>query len=93
MDAETAQRAAAWIRSRTSERPWLAVVSIINPHDILHPNTYTDITTRDVELPDNFSDTALSSDCPEIKGYAEAIQRLVPTDEVAGAQYLQAYST
>ena len=90
-DAETAQRAAAWIRARSSDRPWLAVVSIINPHDILHPKTYTDIPAREVDLPDNFSDAALSSDCPEIKGYAEALQRLVPADQDGWRQYLRAY--
>lgn len=34
-DGETSRRAAAWIRTaEASGKPWLAVVSLVNPHDI-----------------------------------------------------------
>jgi choline-sulfatase len=90
-DAETAQRAATWIRARTSDRPWFATVSIINPHDILHPKDYTDIPPRDVQLPDNFADAATSSECPEINAYAVATKSLVPANEQGWLQYLRTY--
>ena len=91
-DPETAQRAAAWIRARTSDRPWLAVVSIINPHDILHFTRPTPTSrSAKVHLPDNFSDAASSSACPEIKAYAEAMKASAPSDEAGWLEYLRAY--
>lgn len=65
-DAEAARKAAAWIAARNPTTPWLAVVSIINPHDLFYANWYNDreIPQRDIQFPPNVLDDAGGPDRP-----------------------------
>jgi len=93
-DAHTAEHAADWIRARSPDRPWLAVVSIINPHDILHPADYKDVPPREVQLPGNFWDDARSANkVPEVSQYGTGLRATVqvPSDEAGWRQYLRTY--
>lgn len=59
-DPITTEHAVQWIHGRkNSPRPWLCIVSIINPHDIMsHVDSYNldDIPERSITLPPNFED-------------------------------------
>jgi arylsulfatase A-like enzyme len=85
-DASVAAQARAWLTARADDtRPWLLVVSMINPHDIMWcPTFYTLKTVPELGagLPSNF-ETNLSSK-PSVqeswRGACQLIGGLMPND-------------
>jgi arylsulfatase A-like enzyme len=94
-DPQVASHAAAWIRERPVGEPWLAVVSILNPHDIGIPERYADVEIEPypVELPASFRDDPTAEGrAPELR--AKAASRLelrTPRNEEAWIHYLRLY--
>jgi arylsulfatase A-like enzyme len=94
-DPEVAARAVEWIRARPPGRPWFAVVSILNPHDIGMPERYADVELRPypVELPASFGDDPTADGrAPELRAHAGARrENRTPTDPAAWTRYLRLY--
>jgi arylsulfatase A-like enzyme len=94
-DPEVAAHAAAWIRGRAAGEPWLAVVSILNPHDIGEPERYADVEIEPypVELPASFDDDPTAPDrAPELRAHAGSRrENRTPTDHAAWIHYLRLY--
>jgi arylsulfatase A-like enzyme len=94
-DPLVASHAAAWIRDRPIGEPWLAVVSILNPHDIGEPERYADVELEPypVELPESFDDDPTAEGrAPELRAHAGARrENRTPTDRAAWIHYLRLY--
>ena len=66
-DAEIARQASGWIReAQAIGTPWLAVVSMINPHDIPFAALYSDRPIPDypITLPENWNQDMMAADIP-----------------------------
>lgn len=66
-DAEIVRQASAWIReAQALGKPWLAVVSMINPHDIPFAALYSDRPIPDypIKLPKNWDQDNMAADIP-----------------------------
>ena len=66
-DGEIARQAGAWIReAQALGKPWLAVVSLINPHDIPFGALYLDRPMPDypITLPKSWNEDLMSADLP-----------------------------
>ena len=66
-DGEIARQASAWIReAQAMDQPWLAVVSLINPHDIPFGALYLDRKMPDypVSLPKSWNEDMMASGVP-----------------------------
>lgn len=66
-DGEIARQAAAWIReAQVLRQPWLAVVSLINPHDIPFGALYLDrkIPNYPVTMPKSWDENISSTNLP-----------------------------
>ena len=94
-DPEVAAHAAAWIRDRAAGEPWLAVVSILNPHDIGEPERYADVEIEPypVELPASFDDDPTAAGrAPELRAHAGSRrENRTPTDHAEWIHYLRLY--
>lgn len=93
-DDPTSQHAAAWISRRDGSRPWLAVVSVINPHDIPFRNRYNDVAIPDygIDLPPNFDDDPTDPSRPdELRAYASLAARITPKSPDGWREYLNRY--
>jgi arylsulfatase A-like enzyme len=94
-DPQVAAHAAAWIRERPAGEPWLAVVSILNPHDIGEPDRYADVEIEPypVELPASFDDDPTAAGrAPELRAHAGSRrENRTPTDHAGWIRYLRLY--
>jgi len=92
-DDDMARIAARWIRSRKKDRPWLLMVSILNPHDICFPALFRHPSPREVSLPPNFHDDL--SKKPAIQSefihHDKAIEKAQPHTEEQWLHYLRVY--
>jgi arylsulfatase A-like enzyme len=88
-------RAAEWIRARAAGEPWLAVVSILNPHDIGEPERYADVAIEDypVQLPASFDDDPTAPGrAAELRAHAGSRrENRTPTDQPGWIHYLRLY--
>jgi len=56
-DDQAVRESCEWIKARSHDTPWFLCCSIINPHDICHPQLKPDDSIRpDVVLPESLSD-------------------------------------
>ena len=56
-DEQVVDESCDWIRTRKKDSPWFLTCSIIDPHDICHPQLKPDDVVRpDVRLPDSLRD-------------------------------------
>jgi arylsulfatase A-like enzyme len=94
-DPEVAAHAAEWIRARPASEPWLAVVSILNPHDIGEPERYADVEIEPypVELPASFHDDPTAEGrAPELRAHAGSRrENRTPRDQAEWIHYLRVY--
>jgi arylsulfatase A-like enzyme len=94
-DEKVAAEAAAWIRSRPRDQPWLAIVSIINPHDIPYPERYADVKIPQypVSLPASFSDQPdREGAAPELRAYASVARTANLRSKEDWIRYIRLYS-
>jgi arylsulfatase A-like enzyme len=94
-DPEVVARAAEWIRARPAGQPWLAVVSVLGPHDIAFPDLYQDVKIADypVELPASHADDPTApGHPPEVRENAGARkENKTPHDDAEWMRYLRLY--
>ena len=87
--------AAAWIRARPENQPWLAVVSLLGPHDIARPELYADVELAPypVELPPSFGDDPTAAGrAPELRAHAGARrENRTPDSQEEWIRYLRLY--
>jgi arylsulfatase A-like enzyme len=95
-DARTAASAARWISDQADRGPWLAVVSIINPHDIHLPERYSEaqLASYAVELPPNLEDPGLdgADRAGELRSLASGQRRRRATTSGQWIEYLRFYA-
>jgi arylsulfatase A-like enzyme len=60
-DEQVVDESCEWIKTRNNDRPWFLTCSIIDPHDICHPQLKPDDSVRpDVVLPKSLRDDLLT---------------------------------
>jgi choline-sulfatase len=103
-DGEISRKASAWIKAtQTSGKPWLAVVSLVNPHDIPFTSLYDDIKIPDypIVLPKSWNEDTSKADIPpelrRPRPNSAALQQLPgafgvqPHDEASWHDYIRRY--
>jgi arylsulfatase A-like enzyme len=94
-DAQVSSSAAEWMRRRPAGTPWLAVVSLLGPHDIAFPERYEDVEVAPypVELPASFDDDPTTDGrAPELRAHAGARkENRTPRDRDEWIRYLRLY--
>jgi arylsulfatase A-like enzyme len=102
-DGEIARQASAWIREAEAQRqPWLAVVSLINPHDIPFGALYLDRQMPDypITLPKSWDQDMMADAVPpELRRRRETVSPkrfpgvmgVAPGTEAEWRQYLRRY--
>ncbi len=67
-DDQVVNMACDWIKKQDRNNPWFLTCSIINPHDICHPQLKPDQTIRpDVTLPDSLHDDLKTKPADQLK--------------------------
>ncbi len=67
-DDQVVREACDWIKDQKKGKPWFLCCSIINPHDICHPQLKPDDSVRpDVRLPESRHDDLLSKPADQIR--------------------------
>ncbi|MBD3318194.1 MAG: sulfatase-like hydrolase/transferase [Chitinivibrionales bacterium] len=98
-DPTTAQRAAQWITSRQSGKPWICFVSIINPHDIMFQSLQpiwesSEYPNRSISMPENYNDVLTRlprTDVPrELKTQARLLS--TPSEESEVKELMELYA-
>ncbi|MBD3318197.1 MAG: sulfatase-like hydrolase/transferase, partial [Chitinivibrionales bacterium] len=98
-DPTTAQRAAQWITSRQSDKPWICFVSIINPHDIMFQTLQpiwdsSEYPDRSINLPENYNDVLtrrVRRDVPrELRTQARLLS--TPSEEADVKELMELYA-
>jgi arylsulfatase A-like enzyme len=94
-DPQVVASAAEWIRARPAGQPWLAVVSVLGPHDIAFPELYEDVKIPDypVELPaSQHDDLTAAGRAPELQANASWRNGVkTPHDDADWIRYLRLY--
>ncbi len=92
-DEPTAMQAVEWLMTRAESSPWLAFVSLVNPHDIHYERRWAHrvVPERSIAVPPNAADDLTRSPIPEVRQYATLQQRWALAKYGTWEQYRRRY--